>query len=233
MSEAEPKPQSSLPAPAATGPMSLRISDAERHQVANLLRDAAADGRLSMEELDDRLETVYRAKTYAELVPVAADLPGARDRLPMAAGAELAGQATSSRAPERRLGTAGSNTSSGAIAIFGGSDRSGVWTVGERFTALAVMGGISLDFREAVFTSPVTTVYANCLMGGIEITAPDDVVVRVAGVPFMGGFDGPKGSTSRSLGPDAPVLQIKGVAIMGGVEVKVKPRKPDGSADSD
>jgi Domain of unknown function (DUF1707)/Cell wall-active antibiotics response 4TMS YvqF len=234
MSEAEPKPQSSLPArPAATGPLSLRISDAERHQVAELLRDAAADGRLSMDELDERLETVYRSKTYAELVPVAADLPGARDRLPMAASAELAGQAASSRAPARSLGRAGSHTSSGAVAIFGGADRSGVWTVGDKFTALAVMGGISLDFREAVFTAAETTVYANCLMGGVDITVPDDIIVRVAGVPFMGGFDGPKGGTNRELPADAPVLLIKGVAIMGGVDVKVKARKAKGAAADD
>jgi hypothetical protein len=227
MSDPEPQPQSSPPVrPAATGPLSLRVSDAERHQVAELLRDAAGDGRLSMDELDERLETVYRAKTYAELVPVAADLPGARDRLPMAASAELASQATASIPPARALGHAGSHTSSGAVAIFGGSDRSGVWTIGDRFMALAVMGGVTLDFREAVFTAAETTVFANCLMGGIEITVPDDIIVRVAGVPFMGGFDGPKGGTiRRDLGPDAPVLVIKGVAIMGGVEVKVKARK--------
>lgn len=230
MSEAEPQPHASPPArPAATGPLSLRISDAERHQVAELLRDAAGDGRLSMDELDERLETVYRAKTYAELVPVAADLPGARDRLPMAASAELASQAASSRAPARTLGQAGSHTSSGAVAIFGGSDRSGVWTVGDKFTALAVMGGVSLDFREAVFTAAETTVYANCLMGGIDITVPDDIIVRVAGLPFMGGFDGPKGATRANLGPDAPVLLIKGVAIMGGVDIKVKARKSKGT----
>jgi hypothetical protein len=234
MSEAEPQPQSTPPVrPAATGPLSLRISDAERHQVAELLRDAAGDGRLSMDELDERLETVYRAKTYAELVPVAADLPGARDRLPMAATAELASQSTSQRAPARTLGQAGSHGSSGAVAIFGGSERSGVWTVAEKFTALAVMGGISLDFREAVFTAAETTVYANCLMGGVDITVPDDIIVRVAGIPFMGGFDGPKGATRADLGPDAPVLVVKGVAIMGGVDIKVKPRKSKGARSDD
>ena len=233
MSEVEPQPPSPPPArAAATGPLSLRISDAERHQVAELLREAAGDGRLTMDELDERLETVYRAKTYAELVPVAADLPGARGRLPAAAGAELDGWSTASRTPARPLGRAGSQTSSGAVAIFGGSDRSGVWTVGEKFTALAVMGGVSLDFREAVFTAGETTVYANCLMGGIDITVPDDVIVRVSGIPFMGGFDGPKGGTTRAdLGPDAPVLVVKGVAIMGGVDIKVKARKSKRKAD--
>jgi len=235
MSEAEPQPQPSVPArPAVTGPLSLRISDAERHQVAELLRDAAGDGRLTMDELDERLETVYRAKTYAELVPVAADLPGARDRLPMAATADFETQSTVSRAPARQLGRPGSHTSSGAVAIFGGADRSGVWTVSEKFTALAVMGGVSLDFRDAVFTAAETTVFANCLMGGIDITVPDDIVVRVAGVPFMGGFDGPKGGSTRDdLGPDAPVLLIKGVAIMGGVDVKIKARKSKGKSNND
>ena len=53
----------------------LRISDADRHRVAELLREAAGEGRIDMEELDERLEAAYVAKTYADLVPLTADLP--------------------------------------------------------------------------------------------------------------------------------------------------------------
>jgi hypothetical protein len=55
-------------------PAQLRISDAERHQVAELLREAAGDGRIDLSELDERLEATYNAKTYADLVPITADL---------------------------------------------------------------------------------------------------------------------------------------------------------------
>ena len=58
-----------------TDPSQLRISDADRHQVAELLREAAGEGRLDLEELDERLEATYAAKTYADLVPITIDLP--------------------------------------------------------------------------------------------------------------------------------------------------------------
>jgi hypothetical protein len=58
-----------------TDPAQLRISDDERHQVAEILRQAAGEGRLDLEELDQRLEQTYAARTYADLVPITLDLP--------------------------------------------------------------------------------------------------------------------------------------------------------------
>jgi hypothetical protein len=54
----------------------LRASDAERDQVAERLRDATGEGRLLAEELEDRLEAVFAARTYGDLDAVVADLPG-------------------------------------------------------------------------------------------------------------------------------------------------------------
>ena len=56
-------------------PTQLRIGDAERHQVAEILREAAGEGRLDLDELDTRLEATYAARTYADLVPITLDLP--------------------------------------------------------------------------------------------------------------------------------------------------------------
>src|SRR3954447_865664 len=56
-------------------PTQMRISDADRHQVSELLREAAAEGRLDLDELDQRLEATYAARTYADLVPITVDLP--------------------------------------------------------------------------------------------------------------------------------------------------------------
>ncbi len=63
--------------PAVPEPRNLRASDADRERVANVLREAAGDGRLTMDELDERLDAVYAAKTYAELEPITHDLPDA------------------------------------------------------------------------------------------------------------------------------------------------------------
>lgn len=51
------------------------MSDGEREAVATRLRDAAAEGRLDPEELDERLTTAYAARTRADLVPLTRDLP--------------------------------------------------------------------------------------------------------------------------------------------------------------
>ena len=58
-------------------PRGMRASDADRDRAAELLREAAAEGRLSLDALDERLDLIYAAKTYAELAPVTADLPSA------------------------------------------------------------------------------------------------------------------------------------------------------------
>ena len=56
-------------------PSQLRISDDDRHKVAEVLREAAGEGRIDFDELDQRLEATYAARTYADLVPITLDLP--------------------------------------------------------------------------------------------------------------------------------------------------------------
>jgi hypothetical protein len=55
----------------------LRASDADREQIAERLRHATAEGRLLAEELEERLEATFGARTYGELDAVVADLPAA------------------------------------------------------------------------------------------------------------------------------------------------------------
>src|ERR687894_2167434 len=64
-------------------PAQLRISDADRHQVAEILREAAGEGRLDLDELDERLEATYAARTYADLVPITFDLPAHPHQRPL------------------------------------------------------------------------------------------------------------------------------------------------------
>ena len=53
----------------------IRASDADREQVATLLADHFADGRLTQPEFDERLSVAYAARTYDQLREVVADLP--------------------------------------------------------------------------------------------------------------------------------------------------------------
>jgi hypothetical protein len=111
-----------------------------------------------------------------------------------------------------------------ALAILGGTKRAGKWVPPENMLALAVMGGVELDFRDAVLApGSVTTINCFAFWGGIDITVPPDVHVETGGFALMGGFD-QSGEVWPDLPEDAPVIQVNGFALMGGVDVKVRER---------
>ena len=84
-----------------------------------------------------------------------------------------------------------------------------------------MMGGVELDFREAVLAPGVTEVHAFAFWGGVQITVPPDVRVECTGLGLMGGFDH-REDVGGVDDPSAPVLRVTGVALMGGVEVRVR-----------
>jgi hypothetical protein len=189
----------------------MRVSDSDREQAADVLREAAGHGRISMDELDERLELAYAAKTYADLAAVTRDLPGPA-QAPGPVQPAMAG----------RIG--GTPRSKFSVAILSGARRKGRWVVPRNYVGVAVMGGIELDLREAQFSEPEVTIHAYTLMGGIEITVPEDVDVDVSGIAFMGGFDH---DASGPGVPGAPRVRVIGFALMGGVDVRRKPQKKE------
>lgn len=196
-------------------PRDLRCSDADREKVAEALRSATADGRIDLDELHERLERTYAARTYRELEPLVADLPGvAGSSLPAVRPRSALERPQQSRSLDR-LG--GVPTSGSAVAVMSGSARSGAWVVPESFTAVAVMGEVKLDLREARFEAAEVTVYAVAIMGAVKIVVPPDIGLRVDGVGFMGAFDGPH----QVAETDHKVqVRITGLGLMGAVEVK-------------
>src|SRR6201982_73936 len=104
----------------------LRISDIDRDQAAEVLREAHAQGRITVDELDERLTSVYNAKTFADLVPVTRDLPATQDAAATAAPAR------------RRIG--GAPRFKLALAILGGASRDGQWLPPPEGTGVAPLG---------------------------------------------------------------------------------------------
>lgn len=192
-------------------PAQLRISDADRHKVAEILREAAGEGRIDLGELDDRLEATYAARTYADLVPITADLP-------------VVGRPTTpATQPQARGPQLPAVRHDSTFSVLGGASRKGVWELGESHTAFAMMAGIDLDLRQARFTSRETVIHANAIWAGIDITVNEFTHVVVDGVGIMGGFDHARDKVEPQLGPDSPVVRIKGFALMAGVTVQRKP----------
>ncbi|WP_330330646.1 DUF1707 domain-containing protein [Streptomyces sp. NBC_00536] len=218
------RPQKPLP--------ELRASDADRERVVERLRDAVAEGRLDMDEFEERLEAAYRSRTYAELEPLTADLPAA-GQVPGVPG----GPVSFSKAPApvadapgtgeswpARIG--GRGTSSWGVAIMSGFQRKGAWTVPASFTAVTFWGGGEIDLREARFEEREVVINCFAIMGGIEIIVPPGVDVDVRGIGVMGAFDHREMEVPAE--PGAPRVIVNGLAFWGGVEVKQKPRKNRG-----
>lgn len=163
---------------AGARPGSLRVSHEDRDQVAESLRIAAGDGRLTAEELDERLESALTARTYDDLAVLVADLPAAGTALaplPGPLAALLPGG--TGHAPAKELIKI--HTASGH------SVRVGRWTVPARMDLKVTSGHIKVDFTEAVITQPTLHIDAEVRSGHILlITKPgiavelDDVSVR-------------------------------------------------------
>jgi hypothetical protein len=168
--------------------------------VALVLRDAAAEGRLTLEELSDRVAAVYSSRTSTELDALTRDLPKL---------------ATVSALPERRVRTRW------VVAVMSGAKRKGRWRPGERCVSLAMMGGCRLDLREAEITGSRLTIDAIALMGGVTIVVPEGIEVDVSGVSVMGGKEVRVADVPPR--PGTPVIRVRALSVMGGVTVKSKP----------
>lgn len=211
----------------------LRASDADRERVVERLRDAVAEGRLDMEEFEERLDAAYKSRTYAELEPLTRDLPASAAGSGVGVGAAAGGMPAA--APQdgswaSRIGNRAYPASSAtAVAVMSGFQRKGVWTVPARFNAVAFWGGGELDLREANFAEREVVINCVAIMGGIQITVPPGVEVDVRGIGVMGAFDQDH-RRAGPVAPGAPRVVVTGFAFWGGVGVEVK--EPRGSKGS-
>jgi Domain of unknown function (DUF1707)/Cell wall-active antibiotics response 4TMS YvqF len=202
--------------------LAMRASDADRERVAEVLRDAYVEGRLSPSEHEERLSATYAAATFGELVPVLTDLPVPRGTLPVpeSHGVELVSHSSGSGALSIRPDLA-SQGDGDAVAVFGGFERRGRWVVPPLLRAVCVFGGGELDFTQAQLTSHETVIRVRCIFGGLDITVPEGIVVRNSVTAVFGGHSSPQTDAPEG----APVLRIEGKAVFGGIDTH-RPRKP-------
>ncbi|MEU1869670.1 DUF1707 domain-containing protein [Streptomyces sp. NPDC019793] len=195
----------------------LRASDADRERVAEVLRDALAEGRLDMSEFEERLDATYRARTYGELAPITRDLPVGE--------VAPAPRVSMTKEPARDGGWAGRITgaepsSTWAVAVMSGFQRKGRWTAPGRFNCFAFWGGGEIDLREADFSTGEVVINCVAIMGGMNVVVPPGVEVVVRGIGIMGGFDHSEEGVPGD--PGAPRVVVTGFAFWGGVGVERK-----------
>ncbi|WP_175543457.1 DUF1707 SHOCT-like domain-containing protein [Micromonospora pattaloongensis] len=180
----------------------LRVSDREREQVVELLGQAAAEGRLTLDEYAERAGAAHSAVTRGELARLTHDLPTG---LPH-------------RAPASPSTTGGSER---VIAIFASESRTGAWPVPERLEARAVFGDCQIELQDAQLQHEVTRIEATAMFGSVTVRVPEGVDVRMTGMAVFGSKE------SKLRGPvaaGAPIIEIRCQVAFGSVTVE-PPRK--------
>jgi hypothetical protein len=180
----------------------LRASHDDRDRVVELLRVSAGDGRLTAEELDERLELAMTARTYGELTRLVADLPAQ-------------GSAASPAAAPRAKDVVRIDTRSGHVRRV---DR---WVVPQRMEVKVTSGSVLLDLTQAVITEPVLKLDVEVRSGHVRLlTLPgivvdtDDVAIRSGHVRVKAPWD-----------PDVPVrLRVEVTGTVGSGHFVARPK---------
>ena len=168
----------------------VRASDAEREATVERLRDAAAEGRLTLEELADRIEVAGGAVTRGELTTLLSDLPSAL--------------------PAQRVDVA-------PVRALGDVKRSGAWIVPAESRYRSWMGHIKLDLRQARISEPEVHIHAWALFGTIDLLVPEGVEVDVQARAKLGQL---KQEAGGAYMPGAPRIVLTGGTVFGDLKVR-------------
>jgi hypothetical protein len=184
------EPSAGASSPAASSP-ELRASHADRDRVVEVLRVAAGDGRLTSDELDQRLEAALTARTYRELAELTADLPPS----PAAASARAVPAEPKDLV---RIHCMASN-----------AKRDGSWVVPREMEISAVGGSVKLDFTQAVITQPALRIKTTVQGGSLVLVTKPGIVVDAEAVSLVAGSV----KVRPPAGPQQPV--ILGIEVLG------------------
>ena len=114
-------------------------------------------------------------------------------------------------------------SSDGVVSFLSSTEREGRWPLPRRFRALAVLGNVELDLREADIGLGVSVIEAVAVMGNIEITVPPDVAVESSGDSLLGSFVVKYArGVSAGTATGYKKLHITGTAYAASVEIHVK-----------
>jgi hypothetical protein len=174
----------------------ILASDAEREQTVTRLRDAVAEGRLTLEEFSDRVGAAQLARTDQELAVLSGDLPAAPAP---SAGAE----------PETHR------------AIGSHLVRQGPWSLPARSRWRSLFGTIDLDLRQARLSATETEIAIKNTFGTVTVIVPEglEVVVRGGGMFASQKIESPQAPPA----PGGPRLVIDASGPGGTLYVRSRP----------
>jgi hypothetical protein len=188
-------------------PGRIRASDAGRDAIVERLRDAAGEGRLTLDEFSDRMEQASTAKTRAELDLLITDLPAAGTTSGTGAGPVMP--------------SAPSGGATWHVSPIGGLSVSGPWRMGKHVVVISLIGGADLDLSQAELAARDVTLTKVSVIGGVNARVPNGIRVDASGLSLLGGTSV---DAAPDPGPGAPTIHIRAFSIIGGIRI----RRPTG-----
>ena len=179
-------------------PGQLRVSDADRDQVAEVLHTAYTEGRITLDEHAERTSAALEAKTFDDLTVLTADLMPAAPRPALSLVAQH-------EEPEQ------------ITAMLAESNRKGPVTIGRRLAVNVLLGSSVIDLTEATFTAAEVEITCTQLLGSITIRVRPGTTVRFEAANVLGD------STVKRIGEpvkEEPTLVIRGTNILGEISVR-------------
>ena len=179
-------------------PGQLRVSDADRDQVAEVLHTAYTEGRITLDEHAERTSAALEAKTFDDLTVLTADLVPAAPRPALSL-------VPHDEEPEQ------------ITAMLAESNRQGPLTIGRRLAVNVLLGSSVIDLTEATFTAAEVEITCTQLLGSITIRVRPGTTVRFEAANVLGD------STVKRIGEpvkEEPTLVIRGTNILGEISVR-------------
>jgi hypothetical protein len=202
------------PPMAAENRLILTRARDSRDRVIAVLSEHFAHDALDVEEFERRITVAHTSESPEEIDALLSDLPA------------LATTSQASLVPAAKVGPAvlpaeQVRTEQTMLAIMGGVDRRGSWSLPRRLRLVTIMGGAMLDLREARFPPGPVDIEIFAVMGGTQIIVPPGLAVETHGSAIMGGFQ-EVNRTPVHPDADAPLLRVHGFVMMGGVDITMR-----------
>ncbi|MET7771331.1 DUF1707 domain-containing protein [Nocardia sp. NPDC005366] len=188
----------------AAGDRELRVSDAEREHVGQLLQRAVGLGMLSLGEFTERMDTALAAKTRGELNSVLIDLPGVQlVGRPAAPPTHFVAAPSFPRqrpmpGPRRTPSPAPGNVIRSRMS---GVNRRGPWQVAPTLLLNNWFSGVTLDFTEAVMSTQVVELHVDDYCSSLNLIVPVEATVDLDAVDLIGSSVNNKVRTGPPFGP--------------------------------
>ena len=191
----------------------LSLAD-ERERVIQQLSEHFANDRLSLEELETRMELAYKASSSADLQRLTADLPSvAAAPVP----APLPAEELAVMAPDRER----------LVSVMSETRRLGAWIVPQRLDLIALMSDTTIDLTQATLPTGIIDIHVRSICAAVKIVVPPGIQVvsrlsslmssvRGGGEPNVGGGESWKTGT---------VVRLSGWVLMAEVQTRVRRRE--------